>query len=100
MYTGRRDTAHTVLMRGTIGVWTPNNIWGDTAHTFLLMGSIWVGTLRNIRGDTAHTFLMRGTIGVGTLHNIEGKSLAVGVWVEGPLLIWEVATAYMVGGPS
>ena len=71
MYTGRRDTAHTVLMRGTIGVWTPNNIWGDTAHTFLLMGSIWVGTLRNIRGDTAHTFLMRGTIGVGTLHNIE-----------------------------
>ena len=50
------------------------------------------------RGDTAHTLLMGGTIGVGTPHNMERKSLAVGGWVEVPLLIWEVATAYQVGG--
>ena len=37
---------------------------------------------------------------MGRLHNTEAKSLAVGVWVEVLLLIWEVATAYLVGGWS
>ena len=46
MYTGRVDTAHTLSIRGTIGVGTPHNIRGE--HCTYLLDDV-----NNRGGDTA-----------------------------------------------
>ena len=101
MYTGRGDTAHIFLIKGTIrmekkhilgGGDTAHTLlgWGhrttirvekkhilgggDTAYTFLIWGKIGVEKTYYCRGGHRTHFVDGGSFGVGTPHNIERTS--------------------------